>query len=112
MSKGPFHKLIYSFERKGYQIGDIILKQRDPIDKILVIEKGTIEVFTECESHEFIVENLHTGTIINFRSIFQNDEMKINMRAKTYCNVLELSNDKLIEIGDYFPEYRKVLMMY
>lgn len=35
-----------------------MLRPRDEIDEFLFIETGAVEVFTECDGHEFILDRL------------------------------------------------------
>ena len=43
----------------------MILKVGDEIDKIIFVERGQIEVYTECEGNEFIIDRLGPGAVIN-----------------------------------------------
>jgi CRP-like cAMP-binding protein len=58
------------------------MKEEDPIDKIIFVVNGNLEVYTEFEGNEFIVETLVPGTILNYRTIFTDDKMKVSIRSK------------------------------
>ena len=47
---------MFGFKQKHYQNGDIILKENDVCEDLLFIEFGIIEVYTEFEGNEFILE--------------------------------------------------------
>ena len=38
-------------------------------------------MFTDFEGNEFIIETLKAGSILNFRLIFTDDLMEVNVRA-------------------------------
>jgi CRP-like cAMP-binding protein len=59
--------LIYSNEPVAYPEGSTILKSFDQCNSIMLLECGELEVYTEFDSHEFVLEKLHPGTVINYR---------------------------------------------
>ena len=71
-------------------MGQIIIKQFDVSNSLLFVESGVIEVYTELEGHEFIIERLYSGSVINYRSFFMEDIIHVNFRCKETCQVLEL----------------------
>ena len=80
---------------KFYNAEEIVLKEYDPIDKIIFVVNGALEVYTEFEGNEFIIETLHCGTILNYRTIFTDDHMRVSVRSKktgdgTYIQWLKL----------------------
>lgn len=47
------------------------------IDSIYFIEEGKVEVSTEFEGFNFVIDVLHPGTAINYRSVFLRDNMYV-----------------------------------
>ena len=43
----------------------MLLKVGDEIDKIIFVERGQIEVYTEFEGNEFVIDRLGPGAVIN-----------------------------------------------
>jgi CRP-like cAMP-binding protein len=62
---------------KFYNAGEILLKEEDPVDKIIFVVNGNLEVFTEFEGNEFIIELLKPGSILNFSTVFTDDKMSV-----------------------------------
>ena len=48
---------------------ETFLKVNDFIDSIFIVEAGTVEVYTELEGHDFIVDRLYRGSVINRQAI-------------------------------------------
>lgn len=57
------------------------------------MENGIVEVFTEFEGNEFVIERLTQGAIINSRCFFMEDLMAVNIRCakRRKCSLLILS---------------------
>jgi CRP-like cAMP-binding protein len=99
LNKHLFHTIIYNFITKYYLKDMVILReQQDDCNKIIIVVSGILEVFTNFEGNEFIIESLEAGSILNFRNLFTDDLMQVNVRTVTNVQTLELSEDKLREI--------------
>ena len=59
----------------------MIIKVNDYFDKIVFIERGCIEVYTEFEGNEFVIERLGPGAVINQKGFFVDDKDSVNMRC-------------------------------
>jgi CRP-like cAMP-binding protein len=74
------------------------MKECSNANTLMFVESGIVEVFTEFEGNEFIIDNLHQGSVINFRAFFMEDLNYVNMRAKKYTRILELNHDAMEKI--------------
>mmetsp|Transcript_30927 Transcript_30927/g.47301 ORF Transcript_30927/g.47301 Transcript_30927/m.47301 type:complete len:88 (-) Transcript_30927:50-313(-) len=84
------HDLIYNIDYKVFDEGELILKEGEPINNVLFIEFGVVEVYTEFDGHEFIIDRLYSGSIINALAYLMEDIMYVNMRSKERCKMLIL----------------------
>ena len=75
------HELAYAFELKFYEQGSHVLKVGQLCDRFLILLAGEIEVVTEMEGNEYVVDRLPPGTNINHQAVFIDDTMHINMRS-------------------------------
>lgn len=75
MNKHLFHKLLYSLELKYFTSHHILLRHDDECESIYMVFTGVLEVYTEFEGNEFIIERLKSGSILNYRVIFTDDRM-------------------------------------
>lgn len=89
---------MYSMQLASYESDTYILKTSDEINSVLIIETGWVEIFTEFDGNEFIIERLTTGSVINHRNALNNDKMDVSIRCLTYCKIWELSMTALNQI--------------
>ena len=53
----------------------MILGDKDDIDSIYFMEEGIVQVSSEFEKNEFIIDMLGPGSIINQRAVFLGEQM-------------------------------------
>jgi CRP-like cAMP-binding protein len=98
MNKHIFHKILYSIEMRYYAEGEMILAEGDVTDRIFFVINGSLEVYSEYEGNEFIIEVLKPGSIINYRNVFTDDSMLVNIRAREGTYTQSLKEEKLRDI--------------
>ena len=64
-----------------YNQGDILIEEEDDIDKIIFVVSGCLEVYTEFEGNEFVIEKLKPGSILNYTNIFMDEKMQVSVRS-------------------------------
>ena len=94
-SNNVIHSLVYLLKERRFFHEEIILREYEPVTSIFFIEFGEVEVYTECDGHEFIIERLKAGTCINAYSFMALDQMYINIRSKNSTQLLELDSQTL-----------------
>ena len=72
---------MYKFKMFYLNKNDLLLKRGDDTTSFYIVEHGCLEVFTEFEGNEFIIERLPTGSVLNYRVVFTEDRMMVNIRA-------------------------------
>ena len=84
---------MHKLESKIYEAGQIICKELSVADRLLFVELGVVEVYTESEGNEFVLDRLYSGSIINPRSFLLEDLLHVNIRCgkKEGCSILELT---------------------
>ena len=112
MNKHLFHKILYSFEPSFIEIGNVLLKEGDKVESIFIILSGTLEIFASFEDNEFIVEKLQRGSVLNYRNIFNGDDMNVGVRASENTHLLELSSEKFMEIRESNKIYANKVTMW
>ena len=53
----------------------------DPTDTLYMVVEGVLEVYTYFEGNEFSIEKLKPGSILNYRNLFTDDKMNVNVRT-------------------------------
>lgn len=85
------YNIIFSLKPKLYEKDTLVLTDSHQANSIFFIEDGEMEVFTYFEGHEFLVDRLQRGSILNYRSFFLQDTL--------YCNVRTTVDTKLLELN-------------
>lgn len=112
MNKHLFHKILFSFAPRLIENGDVLLMEGDKVESIFVVLSGTLEIYSEFEGNEFIIEKLHRGSVLNYRTIFNGEEMHVGVRATENTYLLELSLEKLTEIRESNKIYGQKVTMW
>jgi CRP-like cAMP-binding protein len=73
LNKHLFHKILYSFELKFYNNNHELLRINDPTESLYLVIDGALEIYTDFEGNEFVIERLMPGSILNHRVIFTDD---------------------------------------
>ena len=58
MTAELFHIVLYGFEQKFYPADTIVLTEHDDTKEIFIVASGCLELYTEFEGNEFIIERL------------------------------------------------------
>ena len=75
-------------EPKYYNKGEYVCKIKEVGDTLIIIEKGEIDIKTEMEGNEFMIDRLIPGTVINFRTFLLDDLMDVDMVCVSGCKIL------------------------
>jgi CRP-like cAMP-binding protein len=75
-------------EPKYYNKGEYVCKIKEVGDTLIIIEKGEIDIKTEMEGNEFMIDRLIPGTVINFRTFLLDDLMDVDMVCVSGCKII------------------------
>jgi len=67
-------------------------------DELYFLQSGIIEVTTEFEKKEFIIERLFKGSIINYRTFFMEENGTVNLKFANSSVLKVLSKKKMEQI--------------
>jgi len=113
LNKHLFHLILYNFQLKFYPADEIVMREKqEESDRILIVISGVLEVYTEFEGNEFIIDRLKPGSILNYRLVFTDDLMQVSVRTLDNTQTIELTEDKLREIMSSDQEFEKKLRLY
>ena len=73
LTEDAIHDFIHNMEVKHYSQGDILQKPGDVATELIFLEDGIVEVYAEFDDHNFVIERLFRGSIINYRTWFMDD---------------------------------------
>lgn len=89
----PLHQLMHKLVSMTYEPGQVICKELSLADRLLFVEVGVVEVYTESEGNDFVLDRLYSGSVINPRAFLLEDLLHVSIRCggKEGCGVLELT---------------------
>ena len=114
LNKTQFHHAMYILKSNFWEPGKILLKAGDDTNSFIIVEHGSIELYSEFEGNEFILEKLPAGSIINPRVLFMEDRMYVNVRATklTGAHTLELGKNEFELLSLEYEDLKKKILMY
>lgn len=68
------HKVIYAFREKQIERGHIILRPGKPVNSMVVVADGQLEIVTEVDGFEIVLVRLCKGSVLCHRTFFENEE--------------------------------------
>ena len=72
-----------------------------------------MEIYTYFEGKKFLVERLFSGSVINYRNLFLDDEpMQVYAECLNLCYILEIEEDNLVSIVNQNQAVQKKLLTY
>ena len=98
------YDIIYSLETQKKAKGEVLQRRGDDADELYFLQSGIIEVYTEFEGKEFVVERLFRGSIVNYRTFFMEDRGVCGLRFATASVVKALHKDKMAAICAKYPK--------
>ena len=91
-----FHRIIYAFEQVVFEENEIVLRQFDVIDSLLIVQRGQIEVIMHVDGFDMVVARLGAGTCLNHRNfVLVKRKMFLSVRCSRRAAIMILSNEKL-----------------
>lgn len=111
LNKEATYDLIYRMKHHLYDKGHMVLKENDMAKSLLFVDHGILEVYTEFEGNEFIIDNLHPGSCINSRAFLMEDTMSVNIRVKETCRIMEMPKEIFQDILKTHDEFGKKVMV-
>ena len=76
------------------------------------MQSGIIEVYTEFEKKEFVIERLFKGSIVNYRTFFMQQYGIVNLRFAAPSVLKVLSQEKMNQIVARHPSLGTVFTKY
>jgi len=112
LDKHLYHTILYSLEQRYVPPGEILLKVSDDTTEVYIVTHGALEIYSEFEGNDFVIETLKAGSILNYRVLFTDEQMYVNVRCREGTHLLCLTIDKLNEIRAGDKKFDKKLMFY
>lgn len=79
--------------------GELLLKEGDPVNYMLIVKEGEVEIFKDIDSTIFVIDKLGRGSVINFRNFyFKEENIKFNLRSSERSTILMISIKRLYKV--------------
>lgn len=111
VSDDALHQLVSQMRPLFFEKGHVIAKEMTSADSIYIVANGCLELYTEFEGNEFVIERLYKGTIINQRSFLMEDIIYVNIRAIQNSRLLQLNSEMIEEMRSNFSDFDKAISM-
>lgn len=98
------YDLMFSLQPCSFEKDKVVLKEEESADTLSFIEDGVIEVYTNFEGKEFVLETLYKGSAINHRTFFMKDQSYLNFRCQTDVKLLQLTNSQMNELIEKYED--------
>src|SRR5256712_7916643 len=86
-------RLLDAGEIKKHQAGDILLKEGDKADFVLLVLSGTLEVFVDRGGEHLVLTEARPGTILGELAVLCGIPRSASVKAKEESSVLEWSDE-------------------
>ena len=94
------------------QKGEILQRVGADAEELFFLESGIIEVYTEFEEREFILERLFKGSIINYRTFFMMDKGSVNLRFGNASVLKALHKKKMDSLCEKYDQLNQIFNRY
>ena len=93
--------------RRRYPSKSTIIYAGDKADVLYYIVKGTVSVLVEeqKDNKEMVITYLHAGEFFGEMGLFEDSVRSAWIKAKTDCEICEISYSKFRELSDTNPEF-------
>ena len=93
--------------RRPYPSKSTIIYAGDKADVLYYIVKGTVSVLVEeqKDNKEMVITYLHAGEFFGEMGLFEDSVRSAWIKAKTDCEICEISYSKFRELSDTNPEF-------
>jgi CRP/FNR family cyclic AMP-dependent transcriptional regulator len=105
-SDNVIQRLLEHCHRKHYPAKSTIIRQGDPSHDLYYVVKGSVTVMLEDDDgRELVLAYLNPGDFFGEIGLFnEHTNRSALVRAKTQCDIAQISYDKLRSIPGVFPE--------
>lgn len=112
LDQETLHDLMHKMVPKKYDAGHVIIKEATVAGSMFFVVSGVVESYTTMEGNEFVLDRLHSGSVINHRSFFLEDINSISYRAKENCQLLELTLQTIYQIMEEDDKFKKDMLIF
>lgn len=98
-------RFLENCRHKRFRAKSSIIKEGDPSDDLFYIISGSVTVLTEDDKgREIVLAYLNPGDFFGEIGLFDDDNRSAFVRARTNCEIAQMSYNKLKSLNALFPD--------
>lgn len=110
LSQDEFREVVHKLRSKSYSKGDVIIREGDQGDSILIVGSGSVEVFKETEEgNKIMLAVLKEGDFFGEFGYFAGSKRQASVLASEDTDLLEITRDDMEDAVRKFPGVEQVL---
>jgi CRP-like cAMP-binding protein len=90
--------------RRTYRAGATLFRQGDPLEAILILERGAVELVRETGGERLVVQIVHVGSSVDQLALILRSPHRHSAVALTEASVLRIRLDTIATLEELFPE--------
>jgi len=106
------YDLLFTLSKRFCKKGEIIQNVGEDATTMYIVLNGMIELYTQFEKHNFILERLWRGSVMNYRTFFQEYEAQVCTRCITKTILLELTYEKMLVLTKTHEDMEKNFLKF
>ena len=106
------YDVMFSLSKRFCEKGEIIQNVGEDADTMFLVLNGMIELYTYFENHIFVLERLWRGSVMNYRTFFQEYEAQVCSRCITKTILLELPYEKMVALTKHHELLEKRFLKF
>lgn len=106
------YDVMHTLKKRFCEKGEVIQSVGEDADTMFLVLNGKIELYTYFEGHEFILERLWRGSVLNYRTFFQEYEAQVFSRCVSKTTILELTYQSMIALTKHHEELEKKFLKF
>ena len=111
LTEDEFMSLYHALEKHEVGAGKTIVKAGSKLDALFFVNKGNVNVFSNCMGKNTEVKTLEAGTMI-CENCFQPSIWTVSLVAISPAEIFILRQKQLVELADKFPGFEHKLLSY
>ena len=111
LTEDEFMALYHSLEKHEVGAGKTVVKAGSKLDALFFINKGNVNVFSNCLGKNAEVKTLEPGTMIG-ENCFQPSIWTVSLVTLSPAEILVLRQKQLVDLADKFPGIENKLTSY
>ena len=111
LTEEEFMSLYHALEKHEVGPGKTIVKAGSKLDALFLVNKGNVNVFSNCMGKNAEVKTLEPGTMIG-ENCFQPSIWTVSLVTITPAEIFVLRQNQLVELADKFPGIENKLISY